>query len=165
MAGFCGSRALTYAPSSRPVTRAGARRAENIAVEPSRGSCHFFLLLLLTTSSSCRTSSAIPPPVRGDSRAPHHPCDVSMLCIFTKTLSASARQQKINKSCMQRTYFAKDARDQAFSLLPMLRVSLFFGVTRNTSAAHHRVPKRFSPRFKTPTSSGASKRLSSIFFF
>lgn len=42
----CGSRALTYAPSSRPVTRAGAHRVESrvetIAVDPSRGSCHFF---------------------------------------------------------------------------------------------------------------------------
>lgn len=88
-------------------------------------------------------------------------------CAFSPRPRHFPRQRgnkKINKSCMQRTYFAKDARDQAFSLLPMLRVSLFFGVTRNTSAAHDRVPKRFSPRFKTPTSSGASKRLSSICF-
>lgn len=89
-----------------------------------------------------------------------------MPCTFPETLSASARHKIKNKNLARSELIWASQGCQGSGVLSISHATgfSFLGVSRNTSAAHDRVPKRFSLRFKTPTSSGANKRLRSIYF-
>lgn len=129
-----GGRALTYGPSSRPITRAGARRVEIIAIDSQQRQLALVSVAApspLRSSVSARTPGLVTSPVM-----------LACCCTFTKTLSKFLASNLFCQGC------------QGSGVLPTFHAPgsfFFFGVTRSTSAAHDCASRNASrpPRFRS----------------